>query len=402
MDEVPTPTQPVALSRERQIRVVLLLALATILLATLIWAVPMLWSKPATPGKAVALPPDSFSLSDTQLAGFQVATVTVKPFRSVQSTDGKIAQNADATTAVYSPYSGRVVELLANIGDQVGKGAPLFRLEATEFNQAVSDLMTASAQQALARTIEARRHASFEAKGISLQDWQQSQADLTAAEAALATVRSRLRIFGKSDAQIDALAQGGIQSDSAVYVYAPIAGVVTDRQIGPGQYLQAGSTTPVYTVGNLASVWLVANVREVDVPAIRPGQPIEVQVLALPGKTYRGKVAFVAPAIDAVTRRAAVRAVIDNPDGLLKPEMYASFDIVTGDASLAVAVPEAAVIYEGDTARVWRLNGKVVKLQQIRAGRSADGLVEVTEGLQAGDQVITSGSLFIDRAARAE
>jgi cobalt-zinc-cadmium efflux system membrane fusion protein len=128
-----------------------------------------------------------------------------------------------------------------------------------------------------------------------------------------------------------------------------------------------------------------------------------VHVLAFPDKIFKAKLTFVATSIDPTTHRLAVRGEAENPDGELKPEMFATLDILVGDAATAPAVPDAAVVYEGDKARVWSVGkDKTVSLREIRPGRNQDGMVEVLSGLRAGDSVITSGSLFIDRAARGD
>jgi cobalt-zinc-cadmium efflux system membrane fusion protein len=185
------------------------------------------------------------------------------------------------------------------------------------------------------------------------------------------------------------------------FVTAPIEGVVSDRQVGPGQYLQAGNSTPVYTIGDLATVWLVADVREVDAPLVEIGQPVEVRVLALPGKVFEAKLTSVGSAVDPVTHRVPVRATIANADGKLKPQMFASFSIITSGESHALAVPEEAVVREGDAARVWVVQGHdALALRQIRTGRSNNGMIEVLEGLKPGEKIVTRGSLFIDRAAQ--
>jgi cobalt-zinc-cadmium efflux system membrane fusion protein len=184
-------------------------------------------------------------------------------------------------------------------------------------------------------------------------------------------------------------------------VAAPIAGVVTDRQVGPGQYIQAGSSTPVFTIGDLSTVWLVAEVHETDAPFIERGQTVEVRVLALPGKVFKAKLTAVGAEVDSVTHRVPVRATLANPDGKLKPQMFASFSIVTSDESQAPAIPDEAVVREGDQARVWVVaQNNTLTLRSIHTGRTNEGMVEVLEGLKAGERVVTRGSLFIDRAAR--
>ncbi|MBV8150644.1 MAG: efflux RND transporter periplasmic adaptor subunit, partial [Candidatus Eremiobacteraeota bacterium] len=155
------------------------------------------------------------------------------------------------------------------------------------------------------------------------------------------------------------------------------------------------------TIGDLSRVWLVANVREADARAIRVGVPALVRVLAYPEKTFEARVSYVAPSLDPTTHRLVVRATLDNPGGLLKPEMFASFRILTGNGSAALGVPEDAVVYEGEVARVYVVGANnTLGLRRIRMGATSDGVVEVLGGLHAGEQVVTSGSVFIDRAAQ--
>ena len=134
---------------------------------------------------------------------------------------------------------------------------------------------------------------------------------------------------------------------------------------------------------------------------MRNGAPVEVQVLAFPGRVFKAKLAYIAPSIDPNTRRLAVRAEIENANGALKPEMFASFSITAGAASEAPAIPQQAIVYEGDSARVWVMQpGNSIGLRQIRTGRTHDGMVEVLAGLNPGEKVVTAGALFIDRAAK--
>jgi cobalt-zinc-cadmium efflux system membrane fusion protein len=334
----------------------------------------------------------------------QLKTLTIEPvalhqFISQEITEGKIAVNGDRSTPVFSPYSGRVTRVIAGPGDRVKAGQPLATIEASEFAQAQNELATALAQVKLARASEARKHALYDAKGGSMADWLQSQADLSAAEATLRTVRSRLRILGYSDQAIDAMT-GEEHPGPAAQIVAPISGVIVDRQLGPGQYAQAGASTPVFTIADMSSVWMVGNVREADAAHIQRGQTVEVGVLAYPDRTFTARVVYVAPTIDPNTHRLTVRAVIDNPDDALKPEMFATFRILTSESVQAPAVPAGAVVYEGDSAHVWVLqSADAITIRPIRAGRANDGYIEVLDGLKPGERVVTKGGIFIDRSA---
>jgi membrane fusion protein, heavy metal efflux system len=388
-----------ALPLGKQIRVVLVVVLIAAGALAIGWgALRARASEPVEQQESASS--NELRLSAAQLATLKIDPVTIRAFRTQDVTDGRIALNGDTTTQVFSPYSGRVVRVVAGPGEYVKQGAPLLRIEATEFVQAQSDLLNTAATVKLARINEERKRAAYDSKGGSQQDWQQAQVDLATAETAFASARNRLRILGKTDGEIAAI-EGALKAEVATYVAAPIAGVVTDRQVGPGQYIQAGSSTPVFTIGDLSTVWLVAEVHETDAPFIERGQTVEVRVLALPGKVFKAKLTAIGAEVDSVTHRVPVRATLANPDGKLKPQMFASFSIVTSDESQAPAIPDEAVVREGDQARVWVVaQNNTLTLRSIHTGRTNEGMVEVLEGLKAGERVVTRGSLFIDRAAR--
>ncbi len=379
------------------------------------------WVLDSGQGNAVARPEKvtgdadgAFRPSETQWASLKLAAVRQVAFRDERATDGKIAINEDTTTPVFSPYSGRVTRLIAKPGEHVERGAPLFAIEASEFVQGQNDLVTAVAgvdkarsRLALAQQIEKRQKELLAIKGGALKDLEQAesdligaQGDLRSAEIALAASRNRLRILGRSDEEIGKLEKIDRIGAEAI-VNAPIAGTIIQRKVGLGQYINTGATDPVFTVGDLSTVWLIANVRESDAPKMRIGAPVEVSVLAYPGRVFNAKLAYVAPALDPNTRRLPVRAEIENLGRELLPEMFASFRIVSGESRLMPSVPQDAVVYEGAQARVWvaRPEQKSVVTRPIEVGATTNGLVEVRKGLSVGETVVASGTLFIDRAA---
>jgi cobalt-zinc-cadmium efflux system membrane fusion protein len=388
-----------AWSSARQWRAVGLAAAVAVIAVLALWLGGRVFGPHEAPAAGPPAPPGTFRATAQQLKTLTFETVALHGFVSEELTEGKIAVNADRATPLFSPFSGRVLRVIAGLGDTVKQGAPLATIEASEFVQAQNDLSTAAAQIKLARINETRKHALYDAKGGSLQDWQQAQSDLTAATTAYAAVRNRLRILGKSEAEITAL-ESAQTIDPVATLSAPISGVVVDRQLGPGQYLQAASGTPVYTIADPSNVWLLANVRETDAGLVHLGQAVEVHVLAYPKRPFKARVTYVAAELDPITHRLPVRAEIDNRDGALKPEMFATFRILTGDSAEAPAVPEGAVVYEGNAAHVWVAAGEgLLAYRAIRTGRSNDGLVEVLDGLKPGERVVTKGGLFIDQVA---
>lgn len=414
---------PLAASRlkglPRPVQVLFVVALA-VAAGAAFWLEPRLagWlqPKPVAETTAPSTPAGTFRPTAEQWQGIKVETVAARIFHAEEATDGKIAIDDDHTTPVFSPYSGRVSRLIAKPGEHVDVGTPLFAVQASEIVQAQNDLITAIAglskahsQLHLAETTEKRQHELYQAKAGALKDWQQAQADLAAArndvrsgEVAVAAVRNRLRILGKSDQEIAAFEASG-KMDAEAVVRSPIAGTVIQRKVGHGQYIQAGASDPVYSIGDLATVWLIANVREADAGLVHVGDPVQVRVLAYPDRTFDAHIVYVASAVDPNTRRLPVRAEVANPDGALKPEMFARFTIITGADRTAPAVPQSAVVYEGETARVWVVGAdKTIASRTIRAGHVSAGQVEVLDGLAVGDKVVTGGTLFIDRAASGD
>jgi cobalt-zinc-cadmium efflux system membrane fusion protein len=133
------------------------------------------------------------------------------------------------------------------------------------------------------------------------------------------------------------------------------------------------------------------------------GAPVEVHVLALPDQVFKAKLSYVAATVDPTTHRLPVRAEVENPDDVLKPEMFANFNIITGDDTQSLAVPENAVVYEGAAAHVWLAKpDKTIALRNIQVGHVNNGMVEVLDGLKPDDAIVTSGALFIDRAAAGD
>ena len=339
--------------------------------------------------------------------------VVEKPFRAELVTEGKVAIDEDRSTPVFSPYAGRVTKLLVRPGDAVQKGQPLFTIEAADTVQAQNDYIAAMTAMNKARSalslaeIQNKRAVDlFEGKAVPLKDVQQAQAnlvqaqnDMRSSQTALDASVNKLKIFGFNEQDIDTFRQkGGINPE--ITISAPIAGTVVQRKIGPGQYVGAGTSDPVYVIGDLSTVWLTAFVRESDAAAVAIGQEIAFTVLALPARPRFGRINYVATAIDPATRRLLVRATIDNKDGLLKPEMFANVTIYSPSDHAAVGVPKTALIYEADQVRVWVANeDKTIELRRVKPGLTNGDLVEVIGNLMPGEKIVTKGSLFIDRAA---
>jgi cobalt-zinc-cadmium efflux system membrane fusion protein len=354
-----------------------------------------------------------YTPTPAEWASLTIEPVTEHNFRAEHVTEGKIAVNEDRSTPVFSPYTGRVVRLLAKPGDSVTQGQPLFVIEAADTVQAQNDFITAltgvnKAKSALdlAQLQDTRAKDLFEGKAVPLKDYQQSQAtlvqaqnDMRSSQTALEAARNKLAILGLSPEAIAAFQEKG-HLDPSTTVYSPIAGTVVQRKIGPGQFISSGASDPVFVIGDLSTVWLTAFVRETDAAMVSVGQEISFNVLALPGRPLKARIDYVSAAIDPSTRRLLARATVDNKAGLLKPEMFANVTIYSAGDHPAVGVPKQALIYEGDQVRVWVAHeDKSIELRQIKTGLINSDLVEVQGNLKPDEQIVTKGSLFIDRAA---
>ena len=354
-----------------------------------------------------------YTPTPAEWASLTIQPVTERGFRAEHVTEGKIAIDEDRSTPVFSPYAGRVTKLLVRPGDAVVKGQPLFVIEAADNVQAQNDFIGAmtsmnKAKSALdlAQLQGQRAKDLFEGKAVPLKDYQQSQAtliqaqnDLRSSQTAMEAARNKLRILGLTDEDIATFQEKG-RINPETTIFAPIAGTVVQRKIGPGQYVNAGASDPVYVIGDLSTVWMTAFVRETDAATVSVGQDVAFNVLALPGRPLSAQLNYVATAIDPATRRLLVRATIDNKDGMLKPEMFANVTIFSASDHPAVGVPKTALIYEGDQVRIWVAHeDQTIELRQIKPGLTNGDLVEVIGNLRPREQIVTKGSLFIDRAA---
>jgi len=364
--------------------------------------------------------PVLFRPTNAQRSDLRFAAVQSILFSPKDLAEATLAYNEDAQTPVFSPFSGRVIKIFAQPGDRVKAGEPLMAVAATEVAQAQSDLLsardaldTARSQLKLAIANEMRQQGLYQAKTGALKDWLQSQADRTTAqnaertaESALIAVRNRLRVLGQSNAEITALIHGAGKHPEMPesLVRAPISGTVIQRQVGVGQIIMSaatGATTPLFTVEGGTSLWVIAQVREVDVPNIHVGQQITVRLLAFPGRVFHAKLVWIASALDASTHRLPVRAEIANPDGMLKAGMFASMSIETASPQPTLFVPQAAVIQEENRTVVCveRPDGAVETRTVTLGDATTDpGLVEVTHGLIVGQHVVTHGAIFIEQA----
>ncbi|MEG8042169.1 efflux RND transporter periplasmic adaptor subunit [Sphingomonas sp. LR59] len=371
------------------------------------------------PASAPVTPAGTFRPTRDQMAGLTTMRVGYGASDARTLASGAITVDGDRSTPVLMPYSGQVVRVLADAGQHVTEGQPLMLVKTSDFVDARSGLFAARAaaqnaqvQLATAERTAERQRLMYETAGGALKDYQQAKTDLAAAQAtartaaaSLGAARDKLAILGKSQGEISRLENVGEVSGihDVTTLHAPISGLIATRDVSAGQYLSQGGDKPVMTITDPSHVWLIAQLAENDASAVHRGDSVTVTTPALPGRSFHATIDLVGAALDPQSRRLPVRATIANPDGALKPQMFASFSIQRSHSGDALLVPAAAVIHEGDDARVWvvRPEGLLIA-RNVTAGEEQDGKVAITAGLRSGERIVTAGALFVNEAGLGE
>jgi cobalt-zinc-cadmium efflux system membrane fusion protein len=358
----------------------------------------------ATPSSASALratsPNESVELTATQLRSVSVQPVTEHPFTLVRETVGNIDFNQDMTVQVSPPYQGRIVQLIAKSGDTVKKGQLLFTIDSPDLVQAESTLISAAGVLKLTNNVLERAKGLYEIQGLAQKDYQQAISDQQAAEAAYKAARDAVRIFGKTESEMDRIVAER-RVDAQMPVLSPISGVVTARNAAPGTLVQPGGTPAAYTIADLSTKWLLADVPEADLPALRLGQEVDVKLLAYPGRVFHGRITNIAEAVDPNTHRATVRSQVSDPHDELRAQMFATFTVHVGAPTHALGVPVNALVREGDgTISVWvTTNERRFTRRTVRIGPQQDGFAPIADGLRPGERIAATGALFISNAS---
>jgi membrane fusion protein, heavy metal efflux system len=358
---------------------------------------------------------DVVVVSANQMHQIEIAEVFATPFLQKKSAIGQIAFNEDTSTAVFSPFYGRVTRILAKIGDVVRRGDPLFEIDSPEVVQAQTDLIAAlhNRDKAKSQLLIAQRHAERQVRlaksqatsgrevDQALNDQTAAESDMKTAEGALNAARNRLRIIiGRDQAEIDRVENERLVNP-LITINSPIDGTVVSRKIGPGQYVRTDATEALYTIVDLKTMWLKANVPEVDIPLIRVGQQIEIKVNAIPNRVFNAKIVAIGASSDASTRRVAVRSEILNPDGVLKAEMFANFQIIVGKSEPILSVPVQGVIREGEAAYVWvELEPGRFQRRRIELGVEQGDRWSVLSGVREKQRIVSRGAIFVDNEWR--
>jgi membrane fusion protein, heavy metal efflux system len=346
---------------------------------------------------------DSVDLSDSQLASVKVEPVEEREFPIEKEAVGSIDFNEDMETQVFTPYQGKIIALYAAIGDDVKKGQTLFTIDSPDLLAAESTLIAAAGVLELTTRNLARLRELYKTLAVSQRDLDQVTSDQQTAEGNLRAARDAVRIFGKTDADIDRIIAERV-ADPTLIVPSPITGRITTRNAAPGLFVQPGVAPAPYTVADINTMWMLANVTENDSPAFRVGQEVKVRLGAFPDRVFDGKITTIGASVDPNTRRVLVRSEIKDPQHELRSGMFANFVIEIGPPVRSPAVPADGVVREGDgTMTAWvTADRRRFTKRTVKIGEQRDGFRQILEGVQVGELVATEGALFLsNELARA-
>ena len=339
---------------------------------------------------------ESVDLSEKQLGSLKIEFVGEHTFPVEKRAVGSIDFNEDMSVQVFTPYQGKIISLFAKIGDEVKKGQTLFTIDSPDLLQAELTLIAAAGVLDLAIKNLERQRNLYKQNAAAQRDYEQAVSDHQTAEGAMRAARDAVRIFGKTEAEIDKMVFNR-KVDSTLIVPSPIDGRITARNAAPGLFVQPGTAPAPYVVTDISTMWMIANVIESDIPNYHVGQDVRVKVTAYPDRIFEGKITTIGSSVDPGTHRVFVRSEIDDPGHLLLFGMYASFVIRTGEPMRATAVPVNAVVREGDgTMTVWVTSDRRRFVKRIVAiGLQRDGYDQILKGLAPGELIATDGAIFL-------
>jgi cobalt-zinc-cadmium efflux system membrane fusion protein len=343
---------------------------------------------------AASATPRLFTIPEDQMAHVQVVTVKPTTLTRMLRLSGAVAYNAFKTTPVITQVGGPVTRILVVPGEHVAAGQPMLEVSSPDYSQLLDAYLKAADSSRLAEKNFARAQDLYQHHAIAERDLEQAESDRNQARADLNAAEEGMKILGIKNPASLATAVSSAQ----IPVLAPIGGEVVERLISPGQVVQAGQTQ-AFTISDLSTVWVLANVYQADLAFVRSGQDVSVETDAYP-QAFHGKISYVSPALDPNTRTLQARIVVDNPGEKLKRDMYCTVTVTAGSLANAITVPDASVIRDDNNQPyVYVVAGaNQFGRRDIDIGQSEHGLTQVLKGLSTGDRVVGDGSLFLQFA----
>jgi cobalt-zinc-cadmium efflux system membrane fusion protein len=346
-----------------------------------------------------ALSEATLDLSPSQLNSIKIDPVGSYLFPLEKEAVGSIDYDEDLSVQVFPAYQGTIIQALGELGAEVQKDQPLYTIKSPDLIQAESTLIGAAATFDLTNKELARVRSLG---GIAEREKEQAASDQQTAEGALKAARDAVRVFGKTDAEIDQMIASR-KIDPALVVRSPIAGKITAKNAQPGFLVQPGNPPAPYSVADVKIKWMLANVMESEIPLFHLGQPVQVRVISYPDRVFKGKVSKIYETVDPNTHRVTIRSEIADPNDELHPGMLANFVIRVHDPVEATAIPANGVVRESDgTMTAWVTTDRHRFVQRIiKTGLIKDDRVQILEGLQRGELVVADGAVFLSNMLQA-
>ena len=344
----------------------------------------------------------SVELAGSQLNAIKIESVGTQFFPVEKEAVGSIGFVDDLNVQVFPPYQGKLIKSFVELDDMVEKGQPLYTIDSPDLIQAESTLISAAGTFEVTSKELARVKDLSQTKGISERELEQATSDQQAAEGTLRAAKDAVRVFGKTETEIDQILISR-KIDSSLVVHSPVTGQITAMNAPPGVLVQPGTAPAPFSVADTSRKWMLANVLESDSPLFHVGQLLRASVLAYPGRVFHGEVTKVYAAVDPNTHRVTVRSEILDPNHELRPGMLASFVIQVSEPVQNAAVPVNAVVRESDgTMTAWVTTDHHRFFQRtVKLGLQKTGWYEVLGGLNRGEQIVTDGAVFLSNILEA-
>ena len=338
------------------------------------------------------------SLTPAQASRIRVATVTLQPFRPTVQTTGTVAFNGDQSTQVLAPVSGPITRILVSPGSVVRRGDALATVTSPDFAAATAEYRKAESAYRNAQRIADLDAQLFKNDAIARRELEQAQTDAAAAAADRDAAIEQMRALGVDEASVAAVRENRANAPTQAVIRAPISGTVVEKLVNPGQLIQAGAT-PCFTIADLSSMWVMANVFESDMSAVAAGQGATITTGALP-TPIAGRVAYVGALVDPASKAAAVRILTPNPRGVLKRDMLVNVSIRANEGRNGLLIPTSAVLRDDQNLPFvyLALPNNHYGRRQVTIGTRVDDRYEVTAGLTAGERIVVDGALFLQFA----
>ena len=338
--------------------------------------------------------PQLFTLPPDQLSHVRVVTIQATRLTRTLRLTGAVAYDAFNTTPVITQVGGPVSRILVVPGQQVKEGQPMLDVSSPDYSQLLDSYLKAADSYRLADKNYVRAQDLYQHHAIAQRDLEQAESDRNQAQADLNAADQGMKILGIKNPTDLAKAP----SSALIPVLAPIGGEVVERLVSPGQVVQAGQTQ-AFTISDLRTVWVLANVYQGDLAAVRSGDDVVVQNDAYPGN-FHGRISYVSPALDPNTRTLQARIVVDNPGEKLKRDMYCTVTVTAGSIANAIVVPDSSVLRDDNNQPFVYLavGANQFGRRDVEIGQSQNGQTQILKGISPGEKVVADGSLFLQFA----